>query len=171
MINGGSTVFKTKPVCYRCGRPGLIQDHCNYNQSNEAKVFKERDGSYIVLPNQLTVNQKEIPPTKKKMNWILRRPHYNSKVRNTPQTAQIYHKGRRRHGQVTKVVTPRKPNQRPRKLRIQNQLRRVQLPLVNKTDKYPTNLTSTGKIPGKSVHLMVDTGEHVSAMKEVPKEV
>ena len=33
--------FKTKPVCYRCGRRGHIQYYCNFNQSNEG-FRKER---------------------------------------------------------------------------------------------------------------------------------
>ena len=33
--------FKTKPVCYRCGRRGHIQYYCNYNQSNDG-FQKER---------------------------------------------------------------------------------------------------------------------------------
>ena len=58
---------------------------------------------------------------------------------------------------------PRNPNQKPRKLQISNQLS-VQLSLVNEADTYPRNLTTKGKIAGKPVHLMLDTGASVSAM-------
>lgn len=48
----------------------------------------------------------------------------------------------------------------------------VLLPLVNEADTYPSNLTTIGKIEGKPVHLMVDTGARVSAIKEeVLKEI
>lgn len=68
-------------------------------------------------------------------------------------------------------VTPRRPNQKPRKVRMSNQLIHVQLRLVDEVDKYPSNLTTTGKIAGKSVHLMVATGERVSAIKQVLEEI
>ena len=44
-----------------------------------------RDRPYIVLPNQLTVNQKDLSPMKKRTNQMLRGPHHNSRVRKTPQ--------------------------------------------------------------------------------------
>ena len=48
----------------------------------------------------------------------------------------------------------------------------VQLPLVNEADTYPSNLITIGKIAGKPVHLMLDTGSSVSAIKEeVLKEI
>ena len=65
---------------------------------------------------------------------------------------------------------PRNPNQKPRKLQISNQLG-VQLSLVNEADTYHRNLTTKGKIAGKPVHLMLDTGASVSAIKEVLKEI
>ena len=44
--------------------------------------------------------------------------------------------------------------------------------LVNEADTYPSNLTTIGKIEGKPVHLMVDTGARVSTIKEeVLKEI
>ena len=66
---------------------------------------------------------------------------------------------------------PRNPNQKPRKLQIPNQSK-VQLPLVNEADTYPRNLITKGKIAGKPVRLMLDTGASVSAIKEdVLKEI
>ena len=65
---------------------------------------------------------------------------------------------------------PRNPNQKPRKLQISNQLS-VQLSLVNEADTYPRNLTPKGKIAGEPVHLMLDPGASVSAIKEVTIEI
>ena len=61
-----------------------------------------RDRPYIVLPNQLTVNQKDLPPTKKRTNQMLRGPHHNSRVRKTPQLTLNYYKRWSRHKLVTK---------------------------------------------------------------------
>ena len=48
----------------------------------------------------------------------------------------------------------------------------VQLPLVNEADTYPTNLITKGKMAGKPVRLVLDTGASVSAIKEeVLKEI
>ena len=70
-----------------------------------------------------------------------------------------------------RVREPRNPNQKPRKLQIPNQSK-VQLPLVNEADTYPSNLITKGKIAGKPVRLMLDTGASVSAIKEeVLKEI
>ena len=95
-----------------------------------------RDRSYIVLPNQLTVNQKDLPPTKKRTNQMLRGPHHNSRVRKTPQP-------------TLKLLQKMKPtqtgDQKPRKLQTSNQLS-VLLPLVNEADTYRTNLSTIGKI-------------------------
>ena len=60
---------------------------------------------------------------------------------------------------------PTNPNQKPRKLQTPNQSN-VQLPLVNKAETYPSNLINKGKIAGKPVRLMLDTGAGVSAVKE-----
>ena len=66
---------------------------------------------------------------------------------------------------------PRNSNQKPRKLQMPNQLS-VQLPLVNEADTYPTNLITKGKMAGKPVRLVLDTGASVSAIKEeVLKEI
>ena len=48
----------------------------------------------------------------------------------------------------------------------------VQLPHVNEADTYPTNLITKGKMVGKPVRLVLDTGASVSAIKEeVLKEI
>ena len=65
---------------------------------------------------------------------------------------------------------PRNSNQKPRKLQIPNQLS-VHLPRVNEADTYPTNLITKGKMAGKPVRLVLDTGASVSAIKEVLKEI
>ena len=66
---------------------------------------------------------------------------------------------------------PRNSNQKPRKLQMPNQLS-VQLPRVNEADTYPTNLITKGKMAGKPVRLVLDTGASVSAIKEeVLKEI
>ena len=48
---------------------------------------------------------------------------------------------------------------------MSNQLS-VLLPLVNEAGTYPSNLTIVGEIEGNPVHLMVNTGARVSAIKE-----
>ena len=111
--------------------------------TNLMKVSGRRDRSYILLPDQLTATQKNLPLTKKRTNQMLRGLHHNSRVRKTPQTTLIYYRRRSRHEPVTGLES-----------------REIQ------TRSQESNLITKGKIAGKPVHLMLDTGASVSAIKE-----
>ena len=161
--------FKTKPVCYRCGRRGHIQYYCNYNQSNdgfqkERQVLHRATRPTYCQPEESSTyeeeNQSDVEGTASQLESqenATNNPNLLQKMKPTRTSDQ----GRK----------PRNPNQKPRKLQIPNQSK-VQLPLVNETDAYPSNLITKGKIAGKPVRLMLDTGASVSAIKEeVLKEI
>ena len=147
--------FKTKPVCYRCGRRGHIQYYCNYNQSNdgfqkERQVLHRATRPTYCQPEESSTyeeeNQSDVEGTASQLESqenATNNPNLLQKMKPTRTSDQ----GRK----------PRNPNQKPRKLQMPNQLR-VQLPLVNEADTYPSNLITIGKIAGKPVHLMLDTG-------------
>ena len=86
MINGGS--FKTKPVFTDVNAEAIFS--ITATLTDLMKLSTRRRRSYIMLPNQLTVNQKDLPPTKKRASRMLRGLHHNSKVRKTPQPTLIY---------------------------------------------------------------------------------
>ena len=147
--------FKTKPVCYRCGRRGHIQYYCNYNQSNdgfqkERQVLHRATRPTYCQPEESSTyeeeNQSDVEGTASQLES-------QENATNNPDLLQKM-KPTRTSDQGRK---PRNPNQKPRKLQMPNQLR-VQLPLVNEADTYPSNLITIGKIAGKPVHLMLDTG-------------
>ena len=87
MINGGSS-FKTKPVFTDVNAEAIFS--ITATLTDLMKLSTRRRRSYIMLPNQLTVNQKDLPPTKKRASRMLRGMHHNSKVRKTPQPTLIY---------------------------------------------------------------------------------
>ena len=87
MINGGSS-FKTKPVFTDVNAEAIFS--ITATLTDLMKLSTRRRRSYIMLPNQLTVNQKDLPPTKKRASRMLRGLHHNSKVRKTPQPTLIY---------------------------------------------------------------------------------
>ena len=161
--------FKTKPVCYRCGRRGHIQYYCNYNQSNDG-FQKERQ--VLHRATRPTYCQPEESSTYEEEN--------QSDVEGTPSQLESQENATNNPDLLQKMKPtrtsnrsrkPRNPNQKPRKLQIPNQSN-VQLPLVNEADAYPSNLITKGKIAGKPVRLMLDTGASVSAIKEeVLKEI
>ena len=86
MINGGS--FKTKPVFTDVSAEAIFS--ITATLTDLMKFSTRRRRSYIMLPNQLTVNQKDLPPTKKRASRMLGGLHHNSKVRKTPQPTLIY---------------------------------------------------------------------------------
>ena len=161
--------FKTKPVCYRCGRRGHIQYYCNYNQSNdgfqkERQVLHRATRPTYCQPEESSTyeeeNQSDVEGTASQLES-------QENATNNPDLLQKM-KPTRTSNRIRK---PRNPNQKPRKLQIPNQSK-VQLPLVNEADAYPSNLITKGKIAGKPVRLMLDTGASVSAIKEeVLKEI
>ena len=161
--------FKTKPVCYRCGRRGHIQYYCNYNQSNDG-FQKERQ--VLHRATRPTYCQPEESSTYEEENQsddegTASQLESQENATNNPDLLQKM-KPTRTSDQGRK---PRNPNQKPRKLQIPNQSK-VQLPLVNEADTYPRNLITKGEIAGKPVRLMLDTGASVSAIKEeVLKEI
>ena len=63
MINGGSS-FKTKPVFTDVNAEAIFR--ITATLTDLMKLSTRRRRSYIKLPNQLTVNQKDLPPTKKR---------------------------------------------------------------------------------------------------------
>ena len=161
--------FKTKPVCYRCGRRGHIQYYCNYNQSNdgfqkERQVLHRATRPTYCQPEESSTyeeeNQSDDEGTASQLESqenAKNNLHLFQKMKPTRTSDQ----GRK----------PRNPNQKPRKLQMSNHSK-VQLPLVNEADAYPSNLITKGKIAGKPVRLMLDTGASVSAIKEeVLKEI
>ena len=87
MINGGSS-FKNKPVFTDVNAEAIFS--ITATLTDLMKLSTRRRRSYIMLPNQLTVNQKDLPPTKKRASRMLRGLHHNSKVRKTPQPTLIY---------------------------------------------------------------------------------
>ena len=89
MINGGSS-FKTKPVFTDVNAEAIFS--ITATLTDLMKFSTRRRRSYIMLPNQLTVNQKDLPPTTKRTSRMLRGLHYNSRVRKTPQPTLIYYR-------------------------------------------------------------------------------
>ena len=87
MINRGSS-FKTKPVFTDVNAEAIFS--ITATLTDLMKLSTRRRRSYIMLPNQLTVNQKDLPPTKKRASRMLGGLHHNSKVRKTPQPTLIY---------------------------------------------------------------------------------
>ena len=87
MINGGSS-FKTTPVFTVVNAEAIFS--ITATLTDLMKLSTRRRRSYIMLPNQLTVNQKDLPPTKKRAGRMLGGLHHNSKVRKTPQPTLIY---------------------------------------------------------------------------------
>ena len=87
MINGGSS-FKTKPVFTDVNAEAIFS--ITATLTDLMKLSTRRRRSYIMLPNQLTVNQKDLPPTKKRASRVLGGLHHNSKVRKTSQPTLIY---------------------------------------------------------------------------------
>ena len=161
--------FKTKPVCYRCGRRGHIQYYCNYNQSNdgfqkERQVLHRATRPNYTQPEESSTYEEE---NQSAVEGTASQLESQENATNNPDLLQKM-KPTRTSNRIRK---PRNPNQKPRKLQIPNQSK-VQLPLVNEADTYPRNLITKGKIAGKPVRLMLDTGASVSAIKEeVLKEI
>ena len=99
IINGGSTVSRPNPYVIDVDAVAIFSITATI--TNLMTVSRRRDRSYIVLPDQLTLNQKNLPPTKKRTNRMLRGLHHNSRVRKTPQTTLIYYRRRSRHEPLT----------------------------------------------------------------------
>ena len=111
--------FKTKPVCYRCGRRGHIQYYCNYNQSNdgfqkERQVLHRATRPNYTQPEESSTheeeNQSDAEGTASQLESqenATNNPDLLQKMRPTRTSDQ----GRK----------PRNPNQKPRKLQILNQ--------------------------------------------------
>ena len=87
-INGGSTVSRLNP--YFTDVDAVAVFSITATLTDLMKFSTRRGRSYIMLPNQLTVNQKDLPPTTKRTSRMLRGLHYNSRVRKTPQPTLIY---------------------------------------------------------------------------------
>ena len=90
VINGGSTVSRLNPYVIDVDAVAIFSITATI--TNLMTVSRRRDRSYIVLPDQLTLNQKNLPLTKKRTNQMLKGLHHNSRVRKTPQTTLIYYR-------------------------------------------------------------------------------
>ena len=161
--------FKTKPVCYRCGRRGHIQYYCNYNQSNDG-FQKERQVLHRATRPNYTQPEESSTYEEENQSDVEGTPSQLESQENATNNPDLLQKMKPTRTS-NRIRKPRNPNQKPRKLQIPNQSN-VQLPLVNEADAYLSNLITKGKIAGKPVRLMLDTGASVSAIKEeVLKEI
>ena len=74
-INGGSTVSRLNP--YFTDVDAVAVFSITATLTDLMKFSTRRGRSYIMLPNQLTVNQKDLPPTKKRACRMLGGLHHN----------------------------------------------------------------------------------------------
>ena len=115
--------FNTKPVFYRCRRRGRIQYYCNYNQSNEVSQ-EERQ---VLQP---TFRQSERSSTHEEENQS-DAEGTTSQLRsqkNATTNSYLLRKMKPTRTSEQARVTPRNPNQKPRQLRMSNQLNVLLLP-------------------------------------------
>ena len=163
--------LRANPVCYRCGRPGHIQYYCNrkyqsedhcYNQEERQfyrttePTFRQPVRTYTLEEENLLDPRRAASPEKLK----------TSHQKNATSTPTLHQKTTPTLTRDQTRIKMRKPNQHPRKPRMSNQLRSVLLPLDTEAYMNPRDLTTNGKIAGKCVQLLVDTGACVSAIDE-----
>ena len=141
VITSLKTIATTKMrEVYRTTEPTFRQPARTYTLEEEHSLHPERVASPEQLKTSLQENATSTPTLHQKTTPTLTRDQTKIKMR--------------------------KPNQHPRKTRMSNQLRSVLLPLDTEAYMNPRGLTTNGKIAGKSVHLLVDTGACVSAINE-----
>ena len=163
--------LRAKPVCYRCGRPGHIQYYCNrnyqsedhcYNQ-DERQVYRTTEATFRHPARNYTLEEEHpLHPDRAASPEQLKTSHQE----NATSTPTLHQKTTPTLTRDQTRIKMRKPNQHPRKTRMSNQVRSVFLPLNTEAYMNPRGLTTNGKIAGKSVHLLVDTGACVSAINE-----
>ena len=164
--------LRAKPVCYRCGRLGHIQYYCNrnyqfedhyYSQENRQvyrttePTFRQPAQTYRTLEEEHSLH-----PERAASPEQLKTSHQE----NATSTPTLHQKTTPTLTRDQTQIKMRKPNQHQRKTRMSNQLRSVLLPLDTEAYMNPRGLTTNGKIAGKSVHLLLDTGACVSAINE-----
>ena len=163
--------LRAKPVCYRCGRPGHIQYYCNRNYQSEDHCYNQEERQFYRTteptfrqPVRTYTLEEENPldPGRASSLEQLKTSHQE----NATSTPTLHQKTTPTLTRDQTQIKMRKPNQHPRKTRMSNQLRSVLLPLDSEAYINPRGLTINGKIAGKSVHLLVDTGACVSAINE-----
>ena len=163
--------LRAKPVCYRCGRPGHIQYYCNRNYQSEDHCYNQEERQFYRTteptfrqPVRAYTLEEENPldPGRASSREQLKTSHQE----NATSTPTLHQKTTPTQTRDQTRIKMRKPNQHQRKTRMSNQLRSVLLPLDTEAYMNPRCLTTNGKIAGKSVHLLVDTGACVSAINE-----
>ena len=163
--------LRAKPVCYRCGRPGHIQYYCNRNYQSEDHCYNQEERQFYRTteptfrqPVRTYTLEEENPldPGRASSLEQLKTSHQE----NATSTPTLHQKTTPTLTRDQTQIKIRKPNQHPRKTRMSNQMRNVLLPLDTEAYMNPRGLTTNGKIAGKSVHLLVDTGACVSAIDE-----
>ena len=153
--------LRAKPVCYRCGRPGHIQYYCNRNYQSEDHCYNQ-DERQVYRTTEPTFRQ----PAR---TYTLEEEHslHPERVASTEQLKTSHQENATSTPTLHQKTTPTLTRDQTQiKLRKPNHLRSVLLPLNTEAYINPRSLTTNGKIAGKSVHLLVDTGACVSAINE-----
>ena len=102
VLNGGSTVSRLNRYVIDVDAVAIFI--ITATATNLMTVSGRRDRSYIVLSNQLTVNQKNLPLTKKRTYRMLRGMYHNSRVKKfKPEAKKV-----RNAKSVKCPATPRK---------------------------------------------------------------
>ena len=163
--------LRAKPVCYRCGRPGHIQYYCNRNYQSEDHCYNQEERQ-LYRTTEPTFRQPVRTYTLEEGNPLdpgrassleqLKTSHQE----NATSTPTLHQKKTPTLTRDQTQIKMRKTNQHPRKTRMSNQMKSVLLPLDTEACMNPRGLTTNGKIAGKSIHLLVDTGACVSAIDE-----
>ena len=156
--------LRAKPVCYRCGRPGHIQYYCNRNYQSEDHYYSQEDRQVYRTTERTSTLEEEhsLHPERAASPEQLKTSHQE----NATSTPTLHQKTTPTLTRDQTQIKMRKPNQHTRKTRMSNQMRSVLLPLDTEAYMNPRGLTTNGKIAGKSVHLLVDTGACVSVINE-----
>ena len=160
-----------KPVCYRCGRPGHIQYYCNHSYQSDDDYYNQGKGQVNRRTN--SISRQPVPThslEEKHLLDIRRRAspdNFKTSLQaNTTSTPKLQQEINPTLTSDQSHIKMRKPNQPSRNTRMSNEKRSVLLPLNTEAYMNPRGLTTNGKIAGKTVHLLVDTGACVSAIDE-----
>ena len=163
--------LRAKPVCYRCGRLGHIQYYCNLNYQSEDHCFNQEERQFYRTTEPTfrqpvrtyTLEEKHLlDPGRAASPKQLKTSHQE----NATSTPTLHQKTTPKLTRDQTQIKMRKPNQPSRNTRMSNEKRSVLLPLSTEAYMNPRGLTTNGKIAGKTVHLLVDTGASVSAIDE-----
>ena len=160
-----------KPVCYRCGRPGHIQYYCNHSYQSDDDYYNQGKGQVNHRTNSISrqpvpthsLEEEHLLDLRRRASPDNLKSSLQANATNTPKLQQ----------EIKPTLTSdeshikmRNPNQPSRNTRMSNEKRSVSLPLSTEAYMNPLGLTTNGKIAGKTVQLLVDTGACVSATDE-----